>query len=115
MLLLPSLAVAEKRFSSDGRGVTWDCNTDPNVAIEGNNGTFTLTGACKKIVVDGNQNNIHVDAADKVTINGNENKVDAGTLGSLAVNGNTNTFKAKTHVTHVSSPGNNNTVDNPAR
>ncbi len=114
MLLLPSLALADKRFTDD-RGASWDCATDPNVTIQGNNSTFTLTGACKKIVVDGNRNTVHVEAADRITINGNENNVDAAKLGSLAANGNKNTFKGKTHVADVSSPGNNNTVDHPAR
>lgn len=113
-MLLPSLALADKRFTED-RGASWNCASDPIVAIQGNNGTFTFTGACKKIVVDGNNNTVHVEIADRVTINGNNNHVDVAKLASLAVNGNTNTFKGKTHVGNVSSPGNNNEIDHPAK
>jgi hypothetical protein len=108
LVLVPSLAFADKTFL-DNTGTSWDCKDDPIASIQGNEGTYTFTGPCKKITVNGNHNTVHVAAADRVTVNGNTNSVDATALVTLAVNGNDNTVHAKG--AKASNTGSRNTVD----
>jgi hypothetical protein len=107
LMLVPALGFADKTFL-DAKGTTWDCKDDPIVSIQGNEGTFTFTGPCKKITVNGNKNTVHVTAADRVTINGNTNTVNATALVTLSVNGNDNTVRAKG--AKASNSGSRNTV-----
>ncbi len=52
LLLVPSLASADKVFSTEKTG-TWDCTKDPTVVINKSTGTYTFTGACKEITING--------------------------------------------------------------
>jgi hypothetical protein len=108
LMLVPSFALADKTFL-DNQGATWDCKDDPIASIQGNEGTFTFTGPCKKITVNGNKNTVHVATADRVTVNGNNNTVDATALVTVAVNGNDNTVHAKG--AKASGSGSRNSVD----
>jgi Protein of unknown function (DUF3060) len=108
LLLVPSLALADKSWLGDHQSVTWDCKTDPIASISGNQSSFIFNGPCKKITVLGNQNRVHVDAADSVSVTGNGNNVIGSHVMTVGVTGNDNTVNAKG--AQVSNVGDRNTV-----
>lgn len=93
-VLTPAIAFAGKAYN-EGSGGSWDCGKDPNIAININDGTFTFTGACKSIAINGNHNTVNVDTAAAIAANGNDNTVNYGkTKPKIADNGNGNKFNA---------------------
>jgi hypothetical protein len=92
LLLGSSIAFADRSYNDEGMTVTHDCTKDKVAVINGGGGTFTFTGACSKIAVNGskatviiekaiaisvtgNGNTLTVDAADKISLTGNDNKL----------------------------------------
>ena len=108
ILLFASTASADVSIVDDKQTVTVDCAKDPNVSIAGNASTVTLNGACKAVVIAGNQTTITGSAA-SVSIAGNENTANLDTVDSLSVTGNQNTVtyakasdaKKKTRVSNL--------------
>lgn len=88
--LLASPAHADKDFMS-GTGATYDCGEDGSVNIVHDGGTYTLTGECTQVNVEGS--NVHITVADveSLAINGNGNVVRAATVGTILINGDQNT------------------------
>jgi Protein of unknown function (DUF3060) len=108
LVLVPSLAFADKSWSGDHQTILWDCKTDPVASIMGNQSSFILSGPCKNITVLGNQNRVHVDTADSVSVTGNNNNVIGDHVTNVAVAGHDNTVTAKGAT--ASNVGDRNTV-----
>ena len=43
--------------------------------VNGNDNLLTFTGACGAVTVNGNSNDVNLEAASAIAINGNENRV----------------------------------------
>lgn len=98
LVLLPATALADKDFT-EGTGGTWDCAQDATVNINHGGGTFTITGACEAINLNGGSNKLTIESVDALNVNGAKNAITAGTLGSVNVVGAKNKIgwkKAKT-------------------
>ena len=69
---------ADKSFN-DAKGGSWDCKTDPTVTINATGGTYTFTGECKVITVNGNKNTLTLQSLASLVVNGNDNKINCKT------------------------------------
>lgn len=82
LALAPTLAFADKNFEV-GTGATYDCGDDPVVNIMIGKGTYTFTGACKQVNLNGGNITLTVDDVEELNVNGASNTVKAGELGAL--------------------------------
>jgi len=105
-------AFADKKYL-DGHGGTWDCAKDGVISIDANAGKYTFTGACKSITINGNTNEVTLDATATLSVNGNKNKVTANSADALLVPGNENAVTVKKPPSTSSNPGSNNKVTVP--
>lgn len=109
LVLLPATALADRTFTE--KSATHDCTKDPEVAILASGGTFTFTGPCTKLAVNGSDNKLKVESAVKLAVNGSKNTIDVVKVDKLAVNGNDNTVTYKEGVSgkpKVAALGTNN-------
>ena len=89
-LLAPAAAFADKDFMGADDGATWDCSQDAKVNINYGDGTFTFTGACEEINVNGSNVKITADDVATTNINGAKNVVKTNVLGAANINGTGN-------------------------
>lgn len=94
LALVPSVAHADKDFA-DGRGGSHDCDSDGNVNILHDGGTYVLTGECKQINVEASNVRVMVADVELLSINGNGNVVKATAIDSININGNKNSVRWK--------------------
>ena len=97
LLALPLAAAADRTYVD--KGGTHDCAKDPNAMINTGGGTFTFTGPCDKIAVNGGGNKLTIESVKKLAINGSKNAVDVDAADKIAVNGTENTVNYKRGVT----------------
>ena len=90
LILVPSLASADKSFNKTTGNETWDCATDPVVKITADKGTFGLLGECKRVTVTGKGNVLSVASATKLVVGGSSNFVNIEEVDSIAVSGKNN-------------------------
>jgi hypothetical protein len=113
LALLPATALADKSYTD--KSATHDCAKEPNVSINTGDGTFTFTGKCEKIAVNGGENKVKIDSVVKLVVNGGENVVDVEAADKIAVNGSDNTVNYKRGISgkapKVASIGNNNKLN----
>jgi len=93
--LVPSVALADKSYNSE-QSATHDCNKDPVVSINASGGTFTLTGTCDKVGINGSSNTVTIESVKKLGVNGASNKADVGAAEKIGVAGSSNTITYKT-------------------
>lgn len=93
VLMIPSVAAADKNFMG-GNG-SHDCGKDPVVNINTGSGTFTLTGACKVVNVNGGDNKITAASIGTLNVNGATNTADCDDLGGANVTGSDNKVSYK--------------------
>jgi hypothetical protein len=98
LLLVPTLALADRAIVGDKTG-TIDCSKDPEVTIQSGEGTFTFTGTCDKITVNGGGNKVTIENVKKLAIVGAGNTVDIGGADKIAVTGSNNKVDYKGTVT----------------
>ena len=114
LLLVPSLALAERDYNDADAKVTHDCANEPSVTINASGGTYTFTGKCSKIVVNGASVKLGVASVEKIAINGASNRVDLGAAGKISVTGSSNEVTWKTGLSgakpKVSSVGTGNKI-----
>jgi hypothetical protein len=113
LALLPATARAERSYTSE-KAVTHDCTKEPEVAIAGGGGGYTLTGPCTKLTVNGNGNTIKAESVAKVTVAGSKNTVEVDAVDRLSASGNDNTITYKRGVTgkpKVAAIGSNNKLN----
>lgn len=87
-LLASRAAGADKSFTASA---THDCTKDREVSINASSGTFTFTGACDKISINGHSNKIVVASVKKIAFNGSRNVADIGAADRISLNGSENT------------------------
>ncbi len=111
LLLSPSVALADKDFS-EGTGGTWDCAEDATVNINHGNGTYTITGVCDAINLNGGSSTLTVESVKALNVNGAKNALTVGTLGAANIVGAKNKLmwkkaaKGKKPVVNVVGAGN---------
>jgi hypothetical protein len=117
LLLVPAIAYADKSYNDANMKVTHNCAKDkdgPTAMINGAGGTFTFTGACTKIGVNGSNTTIAIEKATAVNVNGNGNTISVDGADKVSVTGNDNKISWKKGVAGdkpaVSNIGNNNSV-----
>lgn len=93
--LTATAAFAEASYDDAGMTVNHDCGKDPEVSIVGASGTFTLTGACTQVSIDGSSNKVTIQSSDKVSISGSMNEVFVAAANKIAVVGSVNTVSWK--------------------
>jgi hypothetical protein len=86
LLLVPSLSFAERSIHGDKKA-TIDCSKDPEVSIHSGEGTFTVTGACDKITVNGGNNTLTIENVKKLAIVGAGNTVEVDKTDKISVTG----------------------------
>lgn len=110
LALLPATALADRSYNSE-RSVTHDCAKEPEVSLNVSGGTYTFTGPCTKVAVNGAGNKIKADSVVKLAVNGSSNVIDVDAVDKLAVTGSDNTVNYKRGVSgkpKVASLGTNN-------
>ena len=110
--LLPATALADRSYNSE-QNVTHDCAKDAKVSVNASGGTYTFTGPCDKIAINGSDNKIKVASVAKLAINGSKNTADVDAVDKLAVTGSENTVTYKRGVSgkpKVASLGTNNKI-----
>jgi hypothetical protein len=96
-VLAPPTASADKAYNQ-GKGGAWDCANDPAVKINTSNGSFVITGTCKRITINGNTNTVTADTTAKLDVNGNSNTIEAKQADVIVTTGNDNKL-------HYGNPG----------
>jgi hypothetical protein len=92
VVLAPAVAAADKDLS---KSTTWDCKKDPVVHIGHGSGTYTFTGACASITVEGGKNMVMIEAVDRLEIVGDKNTIAVGTIDTIDVTGARNAITWK--------------------
>jgi hypothetical protein len=87
LVAAPSLALADKDLSTAEDGTSADCSADPKVNINYGGGTFTLTGACTEVNVNGDSVKLTLDSVETLNVNGAKNVVKTTSLGATNING----------------------------
>ena len=112
--LAPASALADRTLNTEKSAVI-DCAKDPGVVINVADGTYTLTGPCDRVSVNGAGNKLTIASVGKLAINGSKNSVDVDAVDKIAVNGTHNTIHYKRGVTtkapKVMSTGANNKLN----
>ncbi len=89
-----SFAVA-KGYVENQKTLTHDCATDKQVRVMGNGNTLTVTGACDRVAVMGNQNTVVVASSKTVAVTGNENTATVDSSDEITNQGKKNTITWK--------------------
>lgn len=97
LLALPVTAAADRVVTD--KAATHDCAKEPNVSINTGEGTFTFTGPCEKIGINGGKNKVTIASVKKLTVNGSKNTIDVDAADKIGVNGAENTINYKRGVT----------------
>lgn len=97
ILVAPSAAFADKAI---------DCAKQPETTINDPGGTYTFTGACKKITVNGASNKLKIESVAKLSVTGAKNTLDVGTAETIDVSGAMNTLSYKAAKIHATGMGN---------
>ncbi|HWU89305.1 MAG TPA: DUF3060 domain-containing protein [Kofleriaceae bacterium] len=97
LLALPAAAAADRVYTD--KAAAHDCAKEPNVSINTGEGTFTFTGPCEKIGINGGKNKVTIESVKKLVVNGSKNIVDVDAADKIGVNGADNTINYKRGVT----------------
>lgn len=113
LLALPATALADRSYNSE-KTVTHDCAKEPKVSVNVAGGTYTFTGPCDKISVNGAGNTLKIASVGKLAVNGSKNTLDVDAVDKLSVTGTDNTVNYKRGVSgkpKVASLGSNNKLN----
>lgn len=114
MLTASGLALAKGNYADNNKTIAHDCAKDPTVAVLGNGNKITVTGACKRIDVAGDDNTLTVASTAAVAVSGNKNRLAIGAVDQINAVGDDNTISWKKGVAgakaKVASLGSNNTI-----
>ncbi len=94
LALLPGTALADRSYNSE-KTVTHDCAKDPEVSVNVGGGTYTFTGPCTKVSINGSGNQVKLASVEKLAVNGSKNTVDVDAVDKVAVTGSDNTVTYK--------------------
>ncbi|HWV41476.1 DUF3060 domain-containing protein [Pseudorhodoplanes sp.] len=115
LLTLTACGEAPDRTYADVTNATHDCGKEKKVAVNASGGSFTFTGPCASIALNGANNTLTIESANALDIKGDGNIVKIGAVDSVSVNGSQNKVAYKRGVTDIQPPsattrGNNNDV-----
>jgi DUF3060 family protein len=99
LLLVSSLAYADKPSAKPAEPETKDCTDKATVTITQSKKTFGFHGECKKITITGSKNVVSIESVDKLVVGGTDNLVDVDAVDNIATGGARNSVtyaKAKT-------------------
>ena len=91
-----------------------DCANAQSISINGQTGSYTITGNCEKVIVNGANIKLTIQSATVFELNGDQNNVAIGAVNSVRVRGSNNTVNYKQGPRSVSTSGDNNVVE-PSR
>jgi hypothetical protein len=96
-------------------GTTIDCAKTPSFSYDDNGGTFTFTGKCDKIAINGNDAKLTIESVKALALPGNNNTATVTAADLIATPGNNNTVTYKKAATanakvKISNPGNGNRI-----
>jgi hypothetical protein len=80
---------------------THDCGKEKKVAVNGSGGSFTFTGTCTRVSLNGANNTLTIEAATALDVKGDSNNVKIGAVDNVSVSGSQNSV---TYKSGVSSP-----------
>jgi hypothetical protein len=83
--LAPLTAVADKSFV--GENAAWDCSKDPVVNITRGSGSYTFTGKCTTIAIQGGDNKLTIESVDSLKIVGGGNQIAVDTIDTIKIVG----------------------------
>jgi hypothetical protein len=103
------------RTYSGVAGATHDCGKERNVAVNGSGGTFTFTGTCERVSLNGDGNKAAIEATKTMAVNGAKNLVEIGAVDRVNVSGSENTVTYRKGLPGASpyaatASGNNNSI-----
>ena len=93
LLALPLIAAADRVVTE--KTAAHDCAKEPNISINTGEGTFTFTGPCEKIGINGGKNKVTIESVKRLTVNGSKNTIDVDAADKISVNGSDNTVNYK--------------------
>ena len=82
-------------INESGQDLTLDCNTDPEIQMNGSGSTLAVTGPCTKIQINGANNTFTITEVEKLQINGATNTVMVDAVDKIMVSGTANTVTYK--------------------
>ena len=91
--LIPASALADAVYTTNS--ANHDCAKEPNAVINHGGGTYTFTGTCEKITVNGGENKVTIDGVKKLSITGSGNTVNVNAAEKINVTGSDNTVNYK--------------------
>jgi hypothetical protein len=92
VVLVPTIAAADKDFDS-GTGGSYDCGADPVVNVQLSDASFTFTGECKEIHLNGSNLRVTIASTDQLSINGAGNVAKLTKVDDILVNGDNNNIR----------------------
>ncbi|HSK03181.1 MAG TPA: DUF3060 domain-containing protein [Kofleriaceae bacterium] len=113
LVLLPATALAGRSYNSE-KTVTHDCAKEPEVSVNVAGGTYTFTGPCTKVSINGSGNKVKLASVEKLAINGSKNTVEVDAVDKASVTGSENTLSYRRGVNgkpKVASLGANNKLE----
>lgn len=113
LALLPATALADRSYNSE-KTVSHDCAKEPAVSVNVAGGTYTFTGPCTKVSINGSGNKVKLASVEKLAINGSKNAVEVDAVDKASVTGSENTLSYKRGVNgkpKVASLGANNKLE----
>ena len=99
LLLVSSLAYADKAADKPAEPETKDCTDKATITISQSKKTFGFHGQCKKITITGSKNVVSIESVDKLVVGGTDNLVEVDEVDNIATSGARNSVtykKAKT-------------------
>lgn len=113
LALLPATALADRSYNSE-KTVSHDCAKEPAVSVNVAGGTYTFTGPCTKVSINGSGNKVKLASVEKLAINGSKNAVEVDAVDKASVTGSENTLSYRRGVNgkpKVASLGANNKLE----
>ena len=115
LVFVPTASHADLSVAEDNKELTHECKDDV-VSISANSNKVTLTGRCKVVMIDGNNNTLIIAVAANIAVNGNSNAVSVDRADRIHTPGNENRVAYKGAIdpknrTRVSNPGNGNKIN----
>lgn len=114
-MAVPAVSHAERRIGGSFEQITHDCRRDPVVDVASSLNQVTLVGACKRVKVSGNLNQVTIQSAVALVVAGDENQIRVAATDSIHASGGRNDIAYRRAVTpktepRISSPGPHNVI-----
>jgi hypothetical protein len=98
LVLVPSLASADKTYNDAGAKIAHDCDKDGNAVLNGAAASGSITGKCDKISITGSTAKLTIASVAKLSVTGSMNEITVDAVDKLSVTGSKNTVSWKKSV-----------------